>query len=578
MPRVLVIEDETPLRSNMLEILVVEGFQVLEAADGDRGIALAHTYQPDLIICDVMLPKLNGYEVLKRLRSQPVTEAIPFIFVTAKATRSDQRRGMDLGADDYLTKPFAATELLSAVNSRLRRQKALTIPYQQELEKARQQINDSLYYDSLTKLPNRLSLRQEFAAVVSQAQQQHHETMIIFIGLDRFNRINDALGHDRGDTVLKHIADRLQAAVQARDRVARLSGDQFALLMASLMDLKTATAFAEQLQVIISAPCQLPDHDIVVTASIGIVSSPQHGTAIDALIKRADVAMYSSKRRGGNQITIYTDELLDSAAREQLSLEADLRHALNRNQLCIRYQPQVSLATGKIIGVEALVRWEHPQRGAIPPSLFIPLAEEIDVIGAIDDWMMQQVAQQLRRWLNAGLGHIAVSVNVSARQFNQPGLLQHIATVIAEAAVDPHLLKLEITETSLVRDPKAAVQTLQALQALGIKIALDDFGTGYSALSYLQQFPFDALKIDQCFIRNVTRNGKNASITEATIKMAHSLNFEVIAEGVETLDELNFLIQHRCEAMQGFLFSPPLSATQFQAILQQGKTLFAPKA
>jgi len=401
MKKILVIEDEQIIRENILKLLKAEGFDVTGAENGAQGLNAAVSNLPDVILCDVMMPELDGYGVLVALRSNPVTATVPFVFLTGKADRSEMRQGMELGADDYLTKPFTKAELVGAISSRLKKQEAVAEQY------------------NTWRSPS-----SEF--------------------------IQDA-----------------------------------------------------------------------------------------------------------------TDKL------EQI--KTSLRDALEREEFQVYYQPQVNIHTGKIMSAEALVRWLHPEKGLISPAEFIPSAEATGFIVQLGEWVLQTACRQMQVWENAGFSGLRVAVNLSPRQFHQPDLSSRVAQILAETGLEPRSLELELTESLMVEDAESAIATLQQLKKLGVSISIDDFGTGYSSLSYLAQYPFDTLKIDRCFISKITDGCTNAAIVKAIIEMAHSLCLKVIAEGVETEAEEDFLWRYKCDAMQGYLFSPPLPAADFEQLLVAGK-------
>lgn len=561
MPKILIIEDEAALRLNVVELLEADGFQMLEAENARRGIEQTLQFEPDLVLCDISLPDLDGFCVLETLRRDPRTFNIPFIFLTARSSRVDQRRGMDLGADDYITKPFTTEELRSAIWSRLKRRKQ----YETELDKAKRLLDATLYSDSLTGLPNRLSLQDQFQALSQEAMASKHKLVILSIGIDRFNRINEALGYQIGDKVLQHVAHCLRTCVNAEDTLARITGDQFVVLL-ERAQVTEVEAIAHSCIEVLGVPVTIEQNRVQLSSSLGIAHYPTDGTDIETLIKRASIAMNRAKRESGNQISIYSVEH-DRETIDRLSLEPDLRRALQNQEFQVYYQPRVSLKNGQIIGAEALIRWFHPERGGISPNIFIPLAEEIDLIGAIDDWVLRQACIDLSRWQRQGLPLIKISANLSATQFNRSDLAGNILRILNEVPLSPDWIELEITETSLVKNPSEAAEILRSMQGLGIRIALDDFGTGFSSLAYLQQFPLDILKIDQSFIRGMENNDRNQAIVRATLRMAKELRLEVVAEGVEKENELNFLRKHQCDAIQGYFFSPPIPASEFEAML-----------
>ncbi|WP_017660695.1 putative bifunctional diguanylate cyclase/phosphodiesterase [Baaleninema simplex] len=597
MTTILAIEDEDYVRDILVDMLEAEGFEVLQAENGVVGCQLAREHQPDLILCDIMMPELDGYGVLTQLNRLQETETIPFIFLSAKADRIDFRVGMDLGADDYLTKPFTRDELLSAVSTRLKKSSSVQQLYAQQLQQAQQSYSTKLqqaenrlryllYHDSLTELPNQLALRENFDRIVGESgidQNGHLDRSgfvpILYVGLDRFARINDELGYELGDRCLKIAAKRLQNCLGEGAMLSRMGGDEFALVPRPVERRADAERQAEAIRDSIGEPFGLDGREIFLTASIGLAFYPRDAKHLDTLLGQSKKAMRYARQQGGNQVRAYTAALLDTS--DRLALETDLRYALDRNEFALYYQPQVDLTTGEIVGAEALLRWHHPSRGAVSPGRFVPLAEENGSIVPIGEWVLKTACQQSLSWQEAGLKRVRVAVNLSGRQFDRasasdsfnPDLRQHLTRLFRDLSFDPRDLELELTETILVRNPEASVRMLEGLKAVGVSIAIDDFGTGYSSLGYLQQFPFDILKIDRCFVGGIDRNPTNAAITKASIEMARQIGLKSIAEGVETRAELEFLRQHGCDRMQGYFFSRPLPASEFAELLRQGKRL-----
>ncbi len=598
MKKILVIEDEELVRNNILEILDTVDFRVIGAENGGIGVQLAQEQLPDLILCDVMMPELDGYEVLAALRKNPVTATIPFIFLTAKGEKTDIRQGMNLGADDYLTKPFRRKELLGAIDARLIKHDTLYQGYGREHSRAiapREEVeserNEAIYYDGLTNLPNQLLVREQFELLHDRIRREGGTISVLSIGLDRFKRINKTLGHDFGDRLLIQVAQRLSRSVGPENIVARLHTDQFVIVLVSgshnrdrssspeapeappnVNSLGIIEAVAQPILNRLTQPFYLEKREIFITASIGISSFPQDGEDVDQLMKNAGVAMSYAKQLGGNQYQCYTPTL-QSESLDDLTLETSLRYALERHELELYYQPIVGLKNGKIVGAEALIRWQHPQQGMISPVKFIPLAEQTGLIAPIGEWVLQTACQQTKRWQTEGLPRVRVAVNLSVRQFNQIDLSERLVRILEESGLDPSYLELELTESILVQNIALTIAKLNELKSMGVKISLDDFGTGYSSLSYLQQFPFDLLKIDRCFVQNINTNPTNAALTQAIIQMAHSLNLKVIAEGVETREELAVLYENKCDNIQGYLFSRPVKAEEFKRMLEEGKQL-----
>ncbi len=580
MKKILVIEDEDSVRENILELLDAEGFEAISAENGRLGVDLAKAMVPDLILCDVMMPELDGFGVLAALRQEPVMESTPFIFLTAKAAKTDFRQGMELGADDYLTKPFTRAELLGAIAMRLKKQAAVQDRYHSELQHAKEQLNYLIHHDSLTNLPNRLSLRERFKQVQPTDTNDERLVTILSLGLDRFNQINDNLGHTAGDLLLKAVAERIKACVGSQDIVARLNTDQFAIILVSdrqdacptTQHEKEVSNIAQTILKNLSQTFELEARELFITASIGMAVYPRDGKEIEELLNHANTAMIQAKQQGGDQYQLYS-ATFNIGSSERLALQGSLRYALERNELLVYYQPQVNLQTGQIVGAEALVRWQHPERGLIPPDKFIPIAEETGLIVPIGEWVLQTACKQTQVWQTAGFPSLRIAVNLSSRQFSQIDLRHQLVQILMETGLDSKYIELELTESMLVQNTKVAIEKLNALKSLGVEIAIDDFGTGYSSLSYLQQFPFDILKIDRCFIRNIAENSNNAAIAKAIIEMAKSLNLKLVAEGVETEAELSFVCQHQCDTMQGYLFSRPLPTDEFEQLLTSNKRL-----
>ncbi len=570
MKKILVIEDELTIRENIAEMLEMEGFQPLEAENGKIGLELAMIEKPDLILCDVMMPEINGYEVLMQLRENANTATIPFIFLTAKADKNDFRKGMQLGADDYLTKPCTSSELLQAINTRLNKHEKLTLTYNQTIKDALEKINYLVYYDAVTSLPNRLLLSDKFNQII----RGNKEFVSIFsLRIDRLSNLKEILEQSQLELFLQFLAARLRNCLNAQDILARFSDDQFVIILANVKDEKQAQNIAENILNNIDKSFVInEDKEIFITMSMGISCYPKDGIFIDKLVQNAQKAQKQFKDNGGiNKYYLYTAEL-HKESDEKIALEADLINALYNEELFLTYQPQVDLITGKIVGAEVLLRWQNPTKGLISPSQFIPIAEETGLIIPIGEWLLKTACKQIKYWEKAGFS-LRVAVNISACQFNQTSLRQSLIEILDNTGINPENLDLELTESMLVENKELAIKQLNSLKELGLKIAIDDFGTGYSSLSYLQQFPFDILKIDQVFVRNITQDQKSLNITKSIIQMANSLNLKVIAEGVETEQELTFLRQNKCDEMQGFLFSKPLRAKDFELLLASDKCL-----
>jgi len=426
-------------------------------------------------------------------------------------------------------------------------------------KRAEEQIEFHAYHDVLTNLPNRKLFTDRLTQSISRARRSGKSLAVMFVDLDHFKSINDTLGHEMGDELLLEMAGRLSANIREYDTVARLGGDEFTIILSELRQPEDAVNVAEKVRSAIEQPLSIAGTSIEVSASIGIALYPDDGADAESLLRNADSAMYRAKEAGRNTYQLCTDDMKRRAV-ERLSLETRLRRAITEGQLVLHYQPQISLTTGSVIGVEALVRWNDPERGLVHPSAFIPLAEESRLILPLGEWVLRTACTQMRAWQDAGLDVPMMSVNLSLRQFQQYDIVQSVRHVLAETGLDAGALELEITETAAMQNAESTVEVLQALRELGVSIAIDDFGTGYSSLNYLKRFPITAVKIDRAFVRDLATSDGDAAIVSAVVGIARALKLRVIAEGVETEEQLSFLRRRNCDAAQGYLFSRPVAA------------------
>lgn len=443
-----------------------------------------------------------------------------------------------------------------------------------ERKRVEETIRYLAYYDALTNLPNRMLFNDRLTLALSHARRSRQMLAVMFLDLDQFKIINDTLGHTLGDKLLQGVAQRLTNCLREGDTVARLGGDEFALLLVGITRIEDATRVAQKILEILKPIFSLEGHEFHITTSIGIALYPSDGEDVQTLLKNADTAMYHAKAQGRNNYQFHT-ATMNSRVFERLTMENSLRRALEREELLVYYQPQLSLNTGQVVGIEALVRWQHSNLGPISPAQFIPLAEETGLIVAIDEWVLQTACIQNRIWQEAGFPPLRMAVNLSAHHFRQRNLIETVAKILEETNLDPKQLDLELTESTIMENAEKAITTLHELKTMGIRLSVDDFGTGYSSLSYLKRFPIDILKIDQSFIRDITTDPNNAAIASLIIAMAHSLKLKVIAEGVETNEQLAFLNSEGCDEIQGYLFSQPLSAETFTILLQKGQLLLS---
>jgi len=433
------------------------------------------------------------------------------------------------------------------------------------------QMTHSAQHDLVTNLPNRLLLSDRITQSISLARRQHRPIALIFLDLDRFKYINDSLGHATGDKLLQSVSKRLLSSVRRSDTVSRQGGDEFVILLSEITHPEDAGTTAGKILFTLSTAHSIEGHDLHISASIGISVYPDDGEDAATLIQNADTAMYHAKESGRNNFQFFKADMNRKAVERQ-SLEGGLRRALERNQFLLHYQPKVNLATGEITGVEALVRWQEPDRGLVPPAQFVPIAEDCGLILPIGRWVLFEACKQARAWQDAGLPPLPVAVNVSAVEFRDRGFVEGVRTILSETGLAARYLELELTEGVLMEDAESTASVLQELKRMGVHLAVDDFGTGYSSLSYLRQFPIDVLKIDRSFVNQITSDPEDSTIVSAIINMGKSLKHVVVAEGIETQLQRAYLQAHLCAEGQGYLFSRPLVAAQFAQLLQSGAT------
>ena len=436
-----------------------------------------------------------------------------------------------------------------------------------ERKEAEREIEYMAYHDPLTGLANRLMLHDRIGHALARVRRSEAQLALLYLDLDRFKIINDSLGHACGDELLRQIAQRLLRSVREDDTVARLSGDEFMVL---LEDAKRPEQVAEKIRLALGSPYRVHNQELVVSSSIGLSYFPADGEDADILIRHADTAMYHAKQAGRNRVQAYQSEM-GVRFDERVRLEQELHRALESKEFRLHYQPQVDTYSGKIVGAEALLRWQHPVRGLIPPVEFIPVLEECGLIESVGEWVLHEACKQACAWHASGLPHLVMAVNLSGRQFDRGDLVGYVERLLETSGLDPHCLELEITETILMETRTDAPAALRALKRLGVRVAVDDFGTGYSSLSYLKHFAVDRLKIDRSFVREVPRDDDDVAIVRAVLAMAQALRLEVMAEGVETQVQLDFLREHHCGLLQGYLFSPPVDAKQFVLLYQSRK-------
>ncbi len=699
---ILIVDDEQRNRKLLEALLQPEGYITRSASDGKEALASVAETPPDLILLDIMMPGMNGYEVATHLKSNPATASIPIIMVTAHIDRDSRLAGLAAGAEDFLTKPVDRAELWLRVRNLLRlkayadflenygailegqvderasdlqRFRAamdatadaimlvsrtsmrfvevnntvtamfgysreelfrmgpsrlnddelthLEVLYDAviagqhvnrfteselrrkdgshlhvevhrhahrsgadwiivvvmrditERKEAEKRLHRMAHFDALTGLPNRTLFFDTLARTLERASGNGWHVAVLNIDVDHFKNVNDTLGHAIGDELLSQFGDRLVQSVRIRDTVGRQGGDEFAVILVLEDGQQGASVVAAKIHAALRPPFHLQGHEVTVTASIGIAIHPADTADAESLLKYADTAMYRAKQAGRDTSSFFTAQM-NAEAMARLEMETALRNAVENGEFVLYYQPKVNLASGRIAGLEALIRWQRPGHGLVPPMDFLPLLEETGLIARVGGWVVATACRQIAAWASLPVGPVAISVNVSGRQFIEGDLDGDIAGALLETGIAPDLLELELTEGSLMENTGRTIACMHGLKKLGVQISIDDFGTGYSSLAYLRRFPIDKLKIDIAFIREITRNPDDAAIALAIIRMAHSLKLEVIAEGVETEAQLAYLRRHHCDMIQGYYFSPPVPAADMERMLLDDKRLPLP--
>ena len=691
----LIVDDETHVRKLLQILLQNQGYQTLTASSGEEALALVAQQPPDLILLDIMMPGMDGYEVARELKSHKATANIPIIMLSALGQQSARISGLEAGAEEFLSKPVESAELWLRVRNLLRlkafgdylkshslmledqlQQRTIDLErfrsamdasgdaiflvnrstmrliefnrracqilgyspeellkktpadlsddsleqlerlYDQiiagkgpsepmeahihckdgrhipveihrqayktgddwiivgiarditERQEADQRMLKMAHYDTLTGLPNRNLFFTTLQMGLTQAALSGWQLAVVTVDLDDFRNVNETWGHLLGDQMLTELSQRLTHCLNVSDTLGRMDGDEFALILMIREGQADPLQTVERIREALRVPFQLADHATAMTASIGIALYPDDGDDAHRLIKHANTAMNRAKKIGRDTYRFYTAQMnADASARQEL--ETALREAVEQQAFELFYQPKISLADGCVCGLEALLRWSRPGLGPVSPAVFVPILETLGLISEVGSWVIRRVCQQMAEWQTAGLGPFQVAVNVSGQQIIEGDLIDSIRQALIDHRIDPQWLEIELTESSLMENTSHTIASLQTLQALGIKVSIDDFGTGYSSLAYLRRFPIDKLKIDIAFIREVTSNPQDAAIARTIIELAHSLHLQVIAEGVETAEQLAFLTENGCDQVQGYLFSRPLPIGQLEVFLRE---------
>ncbi|MBN2398547.1 MAG: EAL domain-containing protein [Deltaproteobacteria bacterium] len=696
-PLALVVDDDNSLRISMGAALMKVGFDVIEAENGRRALPLFRSENPDLVLLDVLMPEMDGFETCAAIRRLTEGAYTQILMVTGLDDTDSIKRAFEVGADGFIAKPvnlmmlgqrgrymlragrafrelymsqshLAKTQKLAKlgnwqvnlatnefhcsyeagrllglngdggqvsyenflaqvvdqerdtvreeIDKAVKEKRSLTLDYRvlladgtqkhilnqgevlfnengepemllgviqdvTRLKQAEEEIRLLAFYDGLTGLANRILFRDRLSQAITAATRNNQIFALLYLDLDHFKRVNDTLGHHIGDLLLKNVAETLKKNIRRNDAmarigtdspdsmIARLGGDEFTVLLSDIKNTENAAMVARRLIQAIPATYDCDGHEVSVTTSIGISVFPQDGRSAEVLLKNADSAMYQAKDSGRNNYQFY-EESLNRAVIERFSIEKDIRTALERGEFMLYYQPQVNLATRKIVGAEALIRWFHPKKGMIPPDNFIPIAEESDLIIDINRWVLQTACRQGNEWRKAGLSPAKVAVNLSGYKFITQNIVQSIEDILRAVKLNPRELEVEITENVLMQETEDTVSMLNQMKSLGVTMALDDFGTGYSSLSYLTSFPFDAIKIDRSFVMECMHQTNNRIIIRAIIAMGHSLEKRIVAEGIETEEQLALLREYGCDEGQGYYFSRPIPPDEFAELLAKG--------
>jgi len=562
-------EDDYIITRDFLAGIEGRRYHLTWVSDYNEALNVLNTDDIDICLLDYYLGDKTGLDLLKEITtSKP---KIPVILLTGHEDKEIDLQAMEAGASDYLSKSEITPQLLDR-----------TIRYAIKHKRAEEKILRMAYYDSLTNIPNRSLFNDRLTQAIAYAKRHGSRFAVMFIDVDDFKRVNDTLDHGVGDILLQEIAERLSRYIRSSDTVARhgivphldtvarLGGDEFTVLLSDITSIESIAKIAQRVLKIIAQPFHIQGHEIFVSASIGISTYPEDGSDLETLMKNADVAMYHAKAQGKNNYQFYKRSMNEKAM-ERMHMENDLRKAIKNGEFELFFQPRIDVLRKRINAVEALIRWHHPDAGLIMPNDFIPVAEESGLIVPIGEWVLEEACRKLNIWQSKLPDtEFSISVNISGRHFVQEGLINVIEKIINDAGISPGTLEIEITESAMMKDAEKTVNTLRQLKSLGLVICMDDFGTGYSSFNYLKEFPIDIIKIDKIFIRDIPNKREDMAIVKAIVAMSESLGIRVIAEGVETIGQYEFLIREGCNEMQGFLFSKPLSEDHVLELIRSG--------
>lgn len=581
---ILIVDDTVENLVFLSNVLETAGYLVRKARNGKMALRAVQDAVPDLILLDIRMPDLDGYEVCQHLKANARTAQVPIMFLSALDDVADKVKAFEVGASDYMTKPFQVDEVLVRTQNQLLLKSALHEVNQlnqrledkvrqrtRQLERANSQLMEMAYHDDLTGLPNRALLTECLARSLESIQNDaEYQFALMFLDCDRFKLVNDSFGHAVGDALLVEVARRLSVCIGPEDTLARFSGDEFVVLINQVSGLEETEAIAQSLLDSLKPSFRISDREIFINASVGIViSDTQPYSTPEHMLRDADTAMYSAKKQGKARYRFFTPAMQQASA-QLLQIETELHRAIQRREIVPYYQPIVDLQTQAIVGAEVLCRWLHPERGLLTPNFFIPIAEETQLIVELSYMLLENTCAQLQRWQAQNIvgDRFYISFNVSACQLAQADFPTHVAAYLARYGLKAHHLHLEITESGIL-DNETAGEVMYRLQQQGIRLSVDDFGTGYSSLSYLHKLPVNTLKIDRAFIQDVDSSSRNSGIVAAIIGIAQALKLDVISEGIDNPEQIKYLQQLNCQFGQGFLFSKPLPADDIQMLFAQ---------
>jgi diguanylate cyclase (GGDEF)-like protein len=558
-PSILIIDDDEQIR-RLLERLLSDDYECTAADSAGTALEVLDETNFSVVISDIDMPGMSGLELVPAVLKKNPDAVV--IMISGQQTIDYAIEAMRVGAFDYITKPVDIRHVEAAVrralsHHELREEKRRYENHLEDLVRERtREIEHLAFYDALTDLPNRTLFVRRSSEAIDQATITSKTLGLILISIDRFKNINDTLGHDAGDELLKKVGRRIGTCIRASATLARFDGPEFAILLTEKTDGQAAENVCAAIMDALKEPFHLSAQEVYVTPSIGVGLFPLDGDSVSRILQNAGAALYRAKQLGGNHYQFYRTEM-NSLALNHMALEASLRRAVDNDEFVTYYQPVVDLQSKRIVGLEALVRWQHPQMGLLPPAEFLGLAEDTGLISDISTLVMRSACHQTRQWQLQGFSDLRIAVNVSARHFRQKDLFDRIRQILSHSGLGPNFLELELTETSIMENPESATQILTEIRRMGVRVAIDDFGTGYSSLAYLKRFPVDTLKLDRSFVSGVTTDRHDAALVTVMVTLAHNLNLGVVAEGIETNDQLDFLRLLKCDEGQGYLFSKP---------------------